>query len=61
MKGQTCREFVEAVTDFADESLDPKAEAAFADHLADCPGCDRYFEQMTQVMRMLRDDGVASA
>ena len=54
MSGLTCQELVEQVTDFVDGALDPTAAAAFADHLADCPGCRRYVEQLAQVMRMLR-------
>jgi hypothetical protein len=50
MTGLTCREFVEQITDFLDLALAPPAEAAFVDHLAGCPGCGRYFEQMVQVI-----------
>jgi anti-sigma factor RsiW len=59
MSSLTCQELVEQVTDFVDEALEPNAEAAFADHLADCPGCRRYVEQLAQVMRMLRGAGAA--
>ncbi|HEU0287198.1 MAG TPA: zf-HC2 domain-containing protein [Nocardioidaceae bacterium] len=60
MSGLTCRELVEQVTDLLDEALDPKAEAAFADHLAGCPGCSRYVEQLAQVRRMLRGAGAGA-
>jgi anti-sigma factor RsiW len=59
MSGLTCQELVEQVTDFVDEALEPKAAAEFADHLADCPGCCRYVEQLAQVMRMLRCAGAS--
>ena len=59
MSGLTCRELVEQVTDFLDEALDQKAEAAVASHLAGCPGCGRYVEQLAQVRRMLRGAGAA--
>lgn len=55
MSGLTCREFVEQVTDFIDQALAPPAEAEFVDHLAGCPGCGRYFEQMMQIVHTLRD------
>jgi predicted anti-sigma-YlaC factor YlaD len=54
MSGLTCREFVELVTSHLDEALDPRTESAFVDHLAGCPGCGRYLEQMAQVIRSLR-------
>jgi anti-sigma factor RsiW len=41
----TCKEFVELVTAFLDGALDEETEQRFVDHLADCPGCDTYFEQ----------------
>jgi hypothetical protein len=54
MSGLTCQEFVELVTSHLDMALAPRTEAEFVDHLARCPGCSRYFEQMTQVIRSLR-------
>ncbi|HYJ69466.1 MAG TPA: zf-HC2 domain-containing protein [Nocardioidaceae bacterium] len=61
MTGLTCREFVEQVPDFMDLELAPQAEALFVDHLAGCPGCRRYFDQMMQVMGMLRGGAVGHA
>lgn len=54
MSGLTCREFVELITSHLDEALAPRTDAAFVDHLAGCPGCGRYFEQMSQVIQSLR-------
>ena len=58
MSGMTCREFVELVTSHLDGALPPRTEAAFVDHLGGCPGCARYFGQMTQVIRSLRGGAV---
>ncbi|GLZ35111.1 anti-sigma factor [Lentzea sp. NBRC 105346] len=41
----TCAEFVELVTAFLDGALDEATERAFVDHLAECPGCERYLDQ----------------
>jgi len=40
-----CDEFVELVTAFLDNALDPETEARFVEHLALCEGCERYLEQ----------------
>lgn len=58
MSGLTCREFVELITRHLDAALAPRIEAAFVDHLAGCPGCGRYLEQMTRVIRSLRGGAV---
>ena len=41
----TCAEFVELVTAFLDGALDEMTERAFVEHLAECPGCERYLDQ----------------
>ena len=46
MNGLSCREFVELVTEFLEGALDDVTERRFTDHLARCPGCDRYLEQL---------------
>lgn len=40
-----CDEFVELVTAFLDDALDPETEARFVEHLALCEGCERYLDQ----------------
>ncbi len=40
-----CDEFVELVTAFLDDALDPETEARFVEHLALCEGCERYLAQ----------------
>lgn len=48
-----CDEFVELVTAFLDGALDESTEARFVEHLADCPGCDVYFDQFRQTIETL--------
>ena len=45
-KPMTCSELVELVTDYLDGALAPAERAAFEDHLAGCPGCQAYLDQM---------------
>jgi len=48
-----CDEFVELVTAFLDGALDEDTERRFVEHLADCPGCDTYFDQFRQTIDTL--------
>ena len=48
-----CDEFVELVTAFLDGALDEGTEQRFVEHLADCPGCDTYFEQFRRTIDTL--------
>lgn len=50
----TCREVVELVTDYIEESLAPGKQAQFEAHVADCPGCTIYIAQVQQTIGMLR-------
>jgi anti-sigma factor RsiW len=45
-----CAEAVELVTAYLEGALDPAARARFDEHLADCPGCMIYLEQMRQTI-----------
>ncbi len=44
----TCQEFVELVTDYLEGALDPADRERFEAHLAQCPGCDTYVDQMRE-------------
>jgi anti-sigma factor RsiW len=44
-----CRELVEVVTDYLEGALDPEARERFEAHLAECPFCVEYVEQMRDV------------
>ncbi len=46
-----CREFVELVTEYLEGTLPPPERARFEAHIALCPGCATYLEQMRQTVR----------
>ena len=41
-----CNEFVEIVTDYLDDALDPQSRQRFEAHIAECEGCEVYLEQI---------------
>jgi anti-sigma factor RsiW len=48
----SCQEIVELVTDYLEGTL-PRGEAkAFEAHLAGCPHCTNYLDQMRQAMKL---------
>ena len=49
----TCREFVELVTDYLEERLAPSDRERFEAHLAACPGCQAYVDQMRAILKGL--------
>ncbi|HEX9132701.1 MAG TPA: zf-HC2 domain-containing protein [Ktedonobacteraceae bacterium] len=49
-----CQEVVELVTDYLEQALLPEMQAQFEKHVAECPGCDTYIEQLQQTITMLR-------
>jgi anti-sigma factor RsiW len=51
----TCQELVELVTDYLEGAMSAADRARFEEHLAICPGCQTYLEQMRQTMRLVRD------
>ncbi len=60
----TCRELVELVTDYLEGALPPEDAARFDRHLAVCPGCTTYVEQIRQTVRQagrLHEDDLAPA
>ncbi len=47
----SCKELVEVITDYLEDAL-PKADRIrFEAHLADCPGCRLYLDQMRLTIR----------
>ncbi len=51
----TCQEVVELITDYLEGALLPETRAQFEEHLAGCPGCRHYLEQMRLTIGMLRN------
>ena len=56
----TCKEFVEVLTDYLEDALDPAERADIERHIVICRGCSNYIEQMRSTIdllsRMPRDD-----
>jgi len=46
----SCKELVELVTEYLENSLPLSEKAQFEAHLALCPGCQTYLEQMRQTL-----------
>jgi len=49
----TCKELVELVTDYLDDALSAGERRRFDEHLAGCPFCRIYLDQMRQTVRAL--------
>ena len=45
-----CDEFVELVTGYLEEALDPATARRFVEHLAECDGCGTYLEQIRRTV-----------
>ncbi len=59
-----CRELVELVTDYLEETLPIEERARFESHLAGCDGCRTYLQQMREVLDTagrLREESLAPA
>ncbi|MGH2460783.1 MAG: anti-sigma factor family protein [Chloroflexota bacterium] len=51
--GLTCREFVELVTEFLEGTMPGEDRSRFEQHLAICPGCATYVDQMRQTISLV--------
>ena len=47
-----CQEIVELVTDYLEGAMDPALRVSFDAHLAGCPHCTHYLEQMRATIRL---------
>jgi len=47
-----CQEIIEVITDYLEGAMDRQLRAAFEAHLADCPHCTHYLEQMRAMIRV---------
>lgn len=47
----SCRDLVELVTDYLEKTLPAADRVRFEEHLAMCPPCQTYLEQMRQTIR----------
>jgi anti-sigma factor RsiW len=51
----TCQQLVELVTAYFDDALDQATREDFDRHVALCPGCLAYLEQMRTTIRLSHD------
>jgi predicted anti-sigma-YlaC factor YlaD len=51
----TCQELVELVTDYLEGVLADEVRARFDQHLAVCPGCETYLDQIRVTASLLGD------
>jgi anti-sigma factor RsiW len=49
----TCQQVVEMITDYLEDVLDPGQRLAVEAHLASCPGCQVYLDQMRTTIQIL--------
>jgi predicted anti-sigma-YlaC factor YlaD len=49
----SCLEVVELVTDYLENALLPEMRKRLEEHIAECPGCETYIEQIRQTISML--------
>jgi predicted anti-sigma-YlaC factor YlaD len=49
----SCSEIVEMVTDYLEGDLDQPTVVALEEHLRQCPGCDRYVDQIRETVSTL--------
>jgi anti-sigma factor RsiW len=57
----SCQELVELVTDYLEDAMSSEERRAFEEHLAICPGCVNYVEQMRKTVAtvgVLREDSI---
>ena len=47
----SCKELVEIITEYIEGTLPPQERQRFEEHLANCPGCQTYLEEMRQTIR----------
>ena len=58
MAGLTCQQLVELVTDYLEGALTQDDRTRFDEHLAACPGCETYLDQIRQTVSLLGEVGV---
>ena len=49
----TCRELVDVITDYLEETLSEADRARFDAHIAECPYCRSYLDQMRETISAL--------
>jgi predicted anti-sigma-YlaC factor YlaD len=54
-QGLVCKEVVELITDYLEGALLPEKRAQLEEHVAGCPGCRNYIEQVRLTIVMLHN------
>jgi len=49
----SCQELVELVTEYLEGTLPAHERTRFDDHIAICPGCSNYLDQMRRTIQMV--------
>jgi predicted anti-sigma-YlaC factor YlaD len=49
----SCREVVELVTEYLENTLLPEMRKHLEEHVAECPGCESFIEQIQLTISML--------
>jgi predicted anti-sigma-YlaC factor YlaD len=57
----SCQQVVELVTDYLENALLPETQKRLEEHVAECPGCENYIEQMQLTIDMLHQIARTSA
>jgi anti-sigma factor RsiW len=52
LREMACQELVEVITDYLEGTLPELDRARFERHLATCPSCQEYLEQMQALVRL---------
>jgi predicted anti-sigma-YlaC factor YlaD len=63
MRKMTCKELVELVTEYLEDSLPGEVRIRMEAHLSGCDGCTTYLDQMRETIRltgMLREEDVTA-
>jgi len=51
-RNHPCQEIDELITDYLEEAMDAELRASFEAHLAGCPHCTHYLEQIGATIRI---------
>jgi anti-sigma factor RsiW len=50
----TCKQFLEELSEYLDENLDPEAKAALEKHISECPNCFVVCDTTKKTIRVYR-------
>ena len=53
----SCEDVNQFIIDYLEDNLPAKVRTRFEEHLAMCPNCSPYFDQYTQTIELVREQG----